>query len=90
MSKCNYCANEAAHEKAKHCKSCNFAFMAGRAEALTKAKSLVREIQLQAWEQERERILADVEKLQPYIDENGQANWFVHAAYVRAIKGENK
>jgi len=39
---------------------------------------------------ERERILAAVEKLRPYIDEQGQANWFRHEAYVRAIKGDNK
>ena len=38
---------------------------------------------------ERERILADVDKLRPYIDEQGVANWFTHAAYVRAIKGGN-
>jgi hypothetical protein len=38
---------------------------------------------------ERERILSAVEKLQPYIDEQGVANWFKHAAYVRAIKGGN-
>ncbi len=38
---------------------------------------------------ERERILGDVEKLRPYIDEQGVANWFTHAAYVRAIKGGN-
>lgn len=71
MAKCNYCANDAAHEKAKHCKSCNFAFMAGRAEALTKAKSLVRDIQLQAWAQERERIIKLLEQqgaaMQPLI-----------------------
>jgi ribosomal protein L37E len=88
MAKCNYCANEAAHEKAKHCKSCNFAFMAGRAEALTKAKSLVREIQLQAWEQERERILCEVEKMRPYIDSNG-VNWFApFNNIIKVIKGE--
>ena len=87
MAKCNYCANEAAHEKAKHCKSCNFAFMSGRAEALSKAKNLVREIQLQAWQQERERILIEVEKLRPHLDEKGQATWFRHEAYVVAIKG---
>jgi hypothetical protein len=38
---------------------------------------------------ERERILADVEKLLPKIDEQGQAAWFRHTAYVRAIKGGN-
>jgi hypothetical protein len=38
---------------------------------------------------ERERILADVEKLLPNIDQQGQANWFRHTAYVRAIKGGN-
>jgi hypothetical protein len=38
---------------------------------------------------ERERILSAVEKLQPYIDEQGVANWFKHAAYVRAINSGN-
>jgi len=38
---------------------------------------------------ERERILADVDKLLPRINEQGQAAWFRHAAYVRAIKGGN-
>ena len=38
---------------------------------------------------ERERILADVEKLLPNIDQQGQATWFRHTAYVRAIKGGN-
>jgi hypothetical protein len=38
---------------------------------------------------ERERLLGAVEKLQPYIDEQGVANWFRHAAYVCAIKGGN-
>jgi hypothetical protein len=38
---------------------------------------------------ERERLLGAVEKLQPYIDKHGNANWFRHAAYVRAIKGGN-
>jgi hypothetical protein len=36
---------------------------------------------------ERERILAEIGKLKPFIDEQGQANWYRHAAYVRAIKG---
>jgi len=38
---------------------------------------------------ERERILAEIDKLKPFIDEQGQANWFRHAAYVRAIKGDD-
>ena len=38
---------------------------------------------------ERERILADVEKLLPNIDQQDQATWFRHTAYVRAIKGGN-
>jgi hypothetical protein len=88
MGKCSFCANEKAHDKGKHCKSCNIAYMAGRAEALTKAKSLVREIQLQAWEQERERILGEVEKLRPYIDANG-VNWFApFNNIIKVIKGE--
>jgi hypothetical protein len=35
---------------------------------------------------ERERILAEIDKLKPYLDENGVANWFKHAAYVRRIQ----
>jgi hypothetical protein len=35
---------------------------------------------------ERERILAEIDKLKPYVDEHGVANWFKHAAYVRAIQ----
>ena len=38
---------------------------------------------------ERERILSNVEKLQPFIDEQGRATWFRHAAYVRAITDAN-
>jgi hypothetical protein len=38
---------------------------------------------------EQERILAEIDKLKPFIDEQGQANWFRHAAYVRAIKGND-
>lgn len=38
--------------------------------------------------EERERILTAVDKLKPFVDEQGQPNWFVHAAYVRAIKGQ--
>ena len=38
---------------------------------------------------ERERILAEIDKLKPFIDEKGQANWHRHAAYVRAIKGDD-
>lgn len=39
---------------------------------------------------ERERILAAVEKLRPYIDENG-VNWFApFNTIIAAIKGENK
>ena len=37
---------------------------------------------------ERERILAEIDKLKPFLDENGVANWFKHIAYVRAVKGE--
>lgn len=35
---------------------------------------------------ERQRILSAVDKLRPYIDEQGQPNWFRHAAYVRVIQ----
>lgn len=42
-----------------------------------------------ARDQERERILAEIDKLKPYIDENGVANWFKHAAYVRKVKGDD-
>ena len=39
---------------------------------------------------ERERILAAVEKLRPYIDENG-VNWFPQFnTIIAAIKGANK
>jgi hypothetical protein len=38
---------------------------------------------------ERARILAEIDKLKPFIDEQGQANWYRHAAYVRAIKGND-
>ena len=39
---------------------------------------------------ERERILAAVEKLRPYIDENG-VNWIPQFnTIIKAIKGENK
>jgi hypothetical protein len=40
--------------------------------------------------QERERILTAVEKMRPYIDENG-VNWFApFNNIIKAIKGENK
>lgn len=42
-----------------------------------------------AMEYERKRILAEIEKLKPYLDENGVATWFKHGAYVRRIKGGN-
>ncbi len=39
---------------------------------------------------ERERILADVEKLRPRIDENG-VNWFASFnKIIKAIEGDNK
>ncbi len=63
MNKCRFCDNYATHEKAKHCRSCNFAFMTGRQEALAKAKNLVAEVQSQAWIQERKRIVNLIEDL---------------------------
>jgi hypothetical protein len=97
MGKCSFCANEKAHDKGKHCKSCNLAYMAGRAEALTKAKSLVREIQLQAWEQELERIIGLLEPLgecEPSIcgkgcrGEHRCIGWAYRHA-IRLIKGDD-
>lgn len=102
MSKCRFCSNEKDHEKGKHCKSCNFAFMTGRQEALTKAKGLVREVQLQSWEQERERIIELLKnKEQQYAafiekmpDRTNIAEFHAVArtyqAAIALIKGENK
>lgn len=102
MSKCRFCPNEKAHEKGKHCKSCNFAFMTGRNEALAKAKDLVREVQLQAWKQERERIIgllenqqqqyAELLRLRPNRDDDSISHAIARTwqAAIALINGENK
>ena len=58
MKKCSLCnLDEVVEKYHDKCQRCNRAYLFGREQAIAKAKAMVNDVQVSAWNAERERII---------------------------------